>query len=341
MPLAIDIGTKAMHLVQGTARGKQVNVKKAFIEPLLSGLIQDGIIREFGGMELALKNLLQKYNIRDKYCSLTINGNHIYTRDIVIPKGKPEVMRDVVTFEISSSMNELKELAVEYVVSRKPVEGKPEMVNVRASAMQVAYVNDYYKLLKNCKLTPVALDIHPNAMTKAISGREINDRLPKENESFLVLDIGAVTSSAYIFNRGEIIYSRIIPIGGLDIERYVAHRNEKESNGQQIQLDQLDLGLDAIRKDAGLADAVRPMITTVNDGVQRILQYLSGRLQGERVTTVYLCGRTALFQGLDQTLSETLNIGTETLQKLSQVTLPAGVPIAPYINVIGALIRLD
>lgn len=32
MPLAIDIGTKAMHLVQGTARGKQVNVKNVKVK---------------------------------------------------------------------------------------------------------------------------------------------------------------------------------------------------------------------------------------------------------------------------------------------------------------------
>jgi len=341
MPIAIDIGTRAMHLVQGTARKNQVTVKRAIIEPMPAGLVQDGIIREFGGLELALKNLLQKYSIRDKACSLTINGNHIYMRDLVVPNGKPKVMQDVVTFEVQSSMNTTKDISVSYVLSKQPVPDRPEMVNVKAGAIQMEYVNDYHKLLRNCKLKPVALDIHPNAMTKAIAGREINDRPTRDNGSILVIDIGAVTSSAYIFNKGEIIYSRIIPIGGLDIERYVAQRNEKETGDRQILIDRLDLSLDAVRQDIGLADAARPLVTTVNDGVQRILQYISSRLQNERVNVIYLGGRTATFAGLDRTLAETFGIATETIQKLSQVTMPPNVPVAPFLNAIGALIRLS
>ncbi|MDW7656055.1 MAG: pilus assembly protein PilM [Bacillota bacterium] len=341
MPIAIDIGTRAMHLVQGTARKDQVTVKKAIIEPLQSGLIQDGIIREFGGMEMALRNMLQKYGIKDKACSLTINGNHIYSREIVVPRGKPKVMQDVVSFEVQASMNSTKDMAIEYVMSKQPVPDRPEMVNVRASAIQVEYVNDYYKLLKNCKLTPVALDIHANAMAKALAGREINDRPIKDNGSILVLDIGGVTTSSYIYSKGEIIYSRILPIGGIDIERYISQRNEKETGDRQLMIDRLDLSLDSVRQDAGLADAARPLVTTISDGVQRILQYLASRLQNDRVSVIYLCGRTASFTGLDRTLAETFGLTTETIQKLSQVTMPPNVPIAPYVNAIGALIRLS
>ncbi|NLM78589.1 MAG: pilus assembly protein PilM [Ruminococcaceae bacterium] len=342
MSIAIDIGTKAMHLVQGAVHKKnQVTIKRAVIEPLPSGMVQDGIIREFGGLEMTVKNMLQKYSIKDKNCSLTINGNHIYSRDVVIPRGKPAVMKDVATFEVMSSMNTTKDMSVEYVVSKQPVPDRPEMVNVRASAMQLDYVNDYHKLLKNCKLRAEALDIHANAITKSIAGREINGRPIRDNESVLVLDLGAVTSSAYIFNKGEIIYSRIIPVGGLDIERFIAQRNEKESGERQLLLDQLDLSLNTLRQDPGLADVVRLLVSTVNEGVQRILQYLASRLQDARVSTVYLCGRTATYKGIDRTLAETFNLQTETIQQLSQVILPEGVPVAPYINAIGALIRQD
>jgi type IV pilus assembly protein PilM len=341
MSIAIDVGTRALHLVQGSVRKNQVSVRRALIEPIPSGLIQDGMIREFGGMEMALKNMLQKYQIRDKSCSLTINGNHIYTRDLVIPRGKPKVMQDVVSFEVQSSMNTTKDLAVEYVVSKQPVLEQPEMVIVRASAMQVEVVNDFHKLLKNCRLSPVALDIHPNAMGKIMTDREVNDRPVLHNGSILILDMGAVTTSAYIVNKGEFIYSRIIPIGGMDIERYITQRNEKETGENQVLIDRLDLSLDSIRKDEGLADATRPLVTTVNEGVQRMLQYLSSRLQNEPVSMIYLCGRTATYSGLDKTLAETFGIATETIQKLSEVQMPSGVPLAPYINAIGALIRWD
>ena len=37
--------------------------------------------------------------------------------------------------------------------------------------------------------------------------------------------MGAVTTTAYIITNGEITYSRIIPSGGIDIERYVTAHN--------------------------------------------------------------------------------------------------------------------
>ena len=341
MPIAIDLGTRAMHMVHGSVHKNRVDIQKAVIEPLSTGLMQDGIIREFGGMEMALRNMLNKNGAGDRTCYLTINGNHIYSRDLVVPRGKPKVMQDVVAFEVQSSMNSAKEMAVEYIISRQKVADRPEMVNVHASAMQIEYINDYHKLLKNCRLSPGGLDIHPNAISKVITGHEINDRPMREGTSTLILDIGGVTTSAYIINKGEVIYNRIIPSGGIDIERFVLQNNEKQPADRQILIDRMDLSLDRIRQDTALADAARPMVTTINDGVQRILQYLASRLQNERVQQIYLCGRTATYAGLDRTLGETFGIQTETIQKISQVSMPANVPIAPFVNAIGAMIRLS
>ena len=341
MPIAIDFGTRAIHLVQGTAKKKQVTIRKAVIEPLPSGLFQDGIIREFSGMELALKNTLQKFGIRDRSCHVTINGNHIYTRDLVTPRGKPKVMQDVVKFEIQSAMNSTKEMAVDFVALKTPVADQPGMINVRASAVLSEYVNDYHKLLKSCRLSPASLDIHSNALLKAVAGKTINNQSVESGGSVMIIDMGGVTSSAYVYNRGEVIYSRIIPIGGLDLERFVYQRNEQQNGHGQVSIEQLDLSLETLRQDDALADALRPMVTTINDGVQRILQYLSSRLQDEKVSRIFLCGRTATYRGLDKTMAETFGLPTETIETISTVKMPANEPVAPYINAIGALIRLD
>ena len=340
MPISIDVGTRALHLVEGKVKGNRVDIRKAVIEPIATGLIQDGIIREMSGVEVALRNLLKKNGISDHSCYLTINGNHIYTRELTVPRNKPKVMHDVVFFEVQSSMGANKEVAVEFVASKQAVQDRPDLISVKASAIQIDVVNDYHKLLRNCHLAPSGLDIHANAMVKALAGREINGKQLKEGIATLILDIGGVTSSAYIYRNGEVIYSRIIPIGGLEIERYVLQHNEKQTGEQQLLIDKIDLSLDSIRKNSDLADAVRPIVTTINDGVQRLLQYMGSRMQNERISQIYLCGRTAIFSGLDRTLSETFGVQTETISKMSHVTLPANISIAPFVNSIGALIRL-
>jgi Tfp pilus assembly PilM family ATPase len=50
--------------------------------------MQDGIIREFGGREMALKTMLAKNRINDRNCIVTMNGSHIYTRELDVPNTK-------------------------------------------------------------------------------------------------------------------------------------------------------------------------------------------------------------------------------------------------------------
>ncbi|HAL73925.1 MAG TPA: hypothetical protein DCM45_02385 [Clostridiales bacterium] len=341
MSIAIDFGTRALHLVQGQASKTSVSIRQAFIDPLPSGLMQDGIIREFGGVEMALKTMLAKNRINDRNCIVTINGSHIYTRELDVPNTKGKILDEVVTFEVQSSMSATKEIAVEYTVTKQKVPNKPDMVHVRASAMQVDYINDYAKLLRNCGLTPVAMDIHPNAICKVIANTEINDRPIREGVSVMFLDIGAVTSTAYIITNGEITYTRIIPTGGIDIERYVMTRNNDAAASEQLDISKLDLSLQSLRSDEPLGNAVRPMVTTVNDGIQRIQQFLSGRLQNGRVDMIYLYGRTSIYNNLEKTLGEAFGVQTETIRKIGKVTMPANVPIAPFVNAIGAMIRME
>jgi hypothetical protein len=56
----------------------------------------------------------------------------------------------------------------------------------------------------------------------------------------------------------------------------------------QIDISKLDLSLQSLRNDEPFGNAVRPMVTTVNDGIQRIQQFLSGRLQNGRVDMIYI-----------------------------------------------------
>ena len=149
MSIAIDFGTRALHLVQGQASKTSVNIRQGFIDQLPSGLMQDGIIREFGGVEMALKTMLAKYHISDRNCIATINGSHIYTRELDVPNAKGKVLDDVVSFEVQSSMSTNKEIGVEYTITKQKIPDKPDLIRVRASAMQVDYINDYNKLLRN------------------------------------------------------------------------------------------------------------------------------------------------------------------------------------------------
>jgi len=339
MPISIDFGTRNLHIVSGQVNGKKISIDRMIMDTIPTGLVQDGIIRELGGLEMALKNMIDKNRIRERNCIITINGTHIYTRELDVPKADPKVMTNVVTFEVQNAMNGGKDVAVEYVISKQPIPDKPSMQKVRASAIQTDYILDYAKMLKNLKLKPVAMDIHPNAINKLLNERSINE-MERQDTNLMIIDMGCVTSTAYVISNGEIIYTRIIPIGGIDIERYIINHNNNEKADNQISLDRIDLSLNHLRINQTLGDAARPMVMSLTDGVNRIQQFLSGRMQGNKLDRIYIYGRSSLFPGIEETLTESLNIKVERIRKLSGVSFPSDLEIAPFLNSIGALIRL-
>ena len=341
MPIAIDIGARAMHLVQGKAGKKDVVIKRALIEPLPPGLMKDGVIQEYGGLEMALRNMLIKYKIRDKACILTINGSHIYSRELDVPGGKEKVVDNIVTFEVNSTLNSGKDVAVEYVKAKQPVPDRPDMIHVRASAMQVEYINSYRNLLKNSGLSPLALDIHSNAVVKAVADTVINQKANVADQAMLLIDIGCETTTAYVFIGGDMIYSRIINAGGVDVDRFINNSNEVLPPDRQIEASDINLSLANLRSDDNLATALRPLVNNINEGVQRIQQFVAGRMQGKRLEQAFLFGRTALYEDFDQTLSDAFGFKAETITRLDKVVMPSDEPVAPYINAIGALIRND
>lgn len=339
MPIAIDIGTRNIHLVIGTVSGNRVNIERAVMETIPTGLVQDGIIREFGGLEIAMRNMLQKNKIREKACTITINGSHIYTREIDVPKAAPKVLSNVVTFEVQNAMNSNKETVVEFVASKQQNADKPTLLHVRASAINTEYILDYGKLLSNLKLKPVAMDIHPNAINKLTNNRSINSPTTIEN-NIMLIDIGCVSSTAYVISNGDITYTRIIPLGGIDVERYCINHNNNEKPEKHIDLDRLDLSLNNLRMNQALGDAVRPLVLSLTDGVNRIQQFLSGRIQGNKIERIYIYGRGSTFKGFEETLTESMNMPVERVKSLSDVRFPSEIDPAPFLNAIGALIRL-
>lgn len=338
MPIAIDFGTRNIHLVSGTASGNRVSVDRLIMEGIPAGLVQDGVIREFGGLVIACKNMLDKYKIREKNCIVTINGNHIYTRELDVPKAAPKVLSNVVAFEVQNAMNSTKDFCVEYVASKQQNADKPNLIHVRASAIQTEFVLDYGKLLSELKCKPYAMDIHPNAITKLMSGRAINDQTSPET-NIMLIDIGCVSTTAYVISNGEIAYTRIIPIGTVDIDRYVFNYNNDQKLEAQINLDGINLSLNNLRVNQPLGDAVRPLVLALTDGVNRIQQFLSGRIQGNKVEKIYIYGRGSTFEGFEETLTESMGLKVERIKHLSGVSIPAGSDPAPFLNAIGALIR--
>lgn len=342
MILSIDIGSRNLHILEGKVSNHVVEFGRTAVEPVANGSVVDGIVRDHAGLEVAFRSALAKKGIRGGKVVLTTNSSHVFQKDLEVPVAKPKDVADMVRFEVLQSVGSGKDMVVEFVTAgeTKNPEGT-KLTRIRAAALQKEFISEYYEILKNLKLTPVALDIHLNAISKLFKGAAVNGR-PLAGRSILLVDLGASTSGVYILTDGEIVYSRMLPTGDKDLESVVKQRmNVTEAQGALASAVEADFSLEALRGDAALADAVRPYFNAVSDGIQRIIQYHKGRFDNFLLEDVFLFGGAAKYKGVDATLANMLGQGVETIQTVDRIKAPAGVHISDFINAAGAMIRLE
>lgn len=340
MLLSIDFGTRNLHIVEGRVTGRTVEIKRAAVEPGAPGAISDGLIKDHAGLEVSLRSALARKGFKTGGVVLTVNSSHVFQKELELPQAKPKDLADMVRFEMLTSMGSGKDMVVEFVQAgeTKNAEGT-KLLKIRAAALLKETIADYFTVLKNVKLGAVAFDIHQNAVTKLFSGASVNGR-KLAGRSALLVDLGATTSTVYIFRNDEFLYSRLLPIGDQEIDRFLSQRRAAaDSSGRSAT--EPDFTVEALRADAELADAVRPYFNAVSDGITRIIQYQKARVDDFIAEDILLFGGAAKYPGIDSTLASILGQSVETIASVDRIKAPPGVRISDFINAAGAMIRLD
>jgi len=341
MILSIDMGSHNLHLVEGRVRDRTVEIVHATVQPMAQGTLVDGVVKDHAGIEMAIRSALAKNSFRSTGTIVTINSTQILIKELEIPVAGPKETADMVRFEILQSSGGSKDLVVQSVSSGTSTTPKGAKVSkVHAMALQQELVSDYYQMLKNVKLSPIALDVHQNALVKLFSGGLVNDR-PMEGRSVILVDLGATSTSVYIFTNGILAYSRLLPVGCSEVERYLILQRNGEGADHGKSLSDFDLTVDALRANTELADIVRPFFNMVSDGIQRIIQYHKGRIDSFAPDDIFLFGGATAYKGMPQTLGSILNMSVEAIRTMSRIQAPKDVRIADFINACGAMIRLD
>ena len=168
--ISIDMASSNLRLVQGSYNKKSrlLQIEKSSIIPLEAETITDGVISDQFGVVMSLKNTLAKLDISAKKAILTTEGSFLHTKDLELPAVKADQLRDMVQYEILGQGGTSKDMLVEYIIYGSFVdeESKQTKYRVRATAIPRDIAVDLRELMKTGALSPIALDVNPNAVRK-------------------------------------------------------------------------------------------------------------------------------------------------------------------------------
>ncbi len=346
--ISMDIGDKNIKLIEGKKRGDALEVNKAVIAPVPEGTLEDGRIKDIFSLKEAIKDILVQNKIKASKVTLTIQSTSVITRELNLPLSKEEDMRNMVAFEIEQYLPILaSEYVIEYTYIDKFIEDDVKKAKVRVAAMPNNIVNEYYNLLKDIGLKPVALDIHSNAVSKLFAkNRLLNREFSLMEKTFALIDLGYQSLNVHILSNGQLSFSRIISLGGLDIDKDISFNYSislKDSEIKKIKEGYLNQDTDVMSLKS-LSYIIKTNVDTWISEMQKIFRYYISRDTGNRIDTIYLFGGSSSIIGLDEYIEQVLNIKTERISKIEAVKLKKwakDADIALFINTLGGMIRYD
>lgn len=338
--LSFDIGARNLHLVEGFVKGNAVWVLNGINVELPKGTITDGVIINKEALSLAMQEAASRIGTSSIGAIITINTNNVLIREFEVPAGNPKELEGMIKSEVAQYFSISDSDIVEY---RKIAEFEDQgirKVKVRAGVMNREVAADYYNLLLGLKLKPLALDIHPNVISKLFTAETILNGQSLGLKNIILLDIGYSGTMIYLLAQGSLELFRFTTFGFKAIDSLLSNVlivNEEEA--EKIRIDSLAENKDL--EDNKAYTTVRPLYGELLEELRKVIQFFQSRSGSKKMDDIVLMGGGASLAGLIPVISQGLGVETGKLSEINTVTLnDSRINLGTAVYAAGALIRL-
>jgi type IV pilus assembly protein PilM len=242
--VGLDIGSQTIKVVEVTGSGSGLRVTAFGMDKTPLGTISQGVVTDPKTLGAAIKALLNKSGVkaRGKCVSAASGAAAVVVRVIEVPKMSLSELAETMKWEVERHIPfSATDVEMSYQKIDDPVvdadEANPNMEVLLACA-QRDMVFQHLETLKAAGLTPVAIDVEPLAVGRALinlSSQGLKDK------NVVVVNLGASMTDVGIFKQATLRFPRTIPLGGDNFTQAVADRlglpmdaaeDEKKQNGK-------------------------------------------------------------------------------------------------------------
>ncbi|HJN84786.1 MAG TPA: pilus assembly protein PilM [Patescibacteria group bacterium] len=272
-----------------------------------------------------LKELVKEAGVEGKDVIASLPVHSVFSSIIAIPKVKDELeTRSLVRRQAEKLLPlPLAEMIIDYqliddknikdsgdkgsaakeektlVAEKNEATGRAdENVRVMITGAQKTMVSTYTKIFQNAGLDLMSLETEPFALIRSMIG---DDKSP-----IMILDLGAFRTNMTIVENGIPFINRSIKVGGGSVTQAIA--NQMSISIEEAEQVKYDLHASGSAIPKAVVDLFQPIVHEVNYAMEVFVK--SEISKNQHVEKVILTGGSALLPGLDQFLTEQLNVRT-------------------------------
>ena len=309
-PIALDIGSTFIKLVQLKGSGKNFTLSKFGTVALPPEVIVEGAVMDANRVSEAIKELLTAQKVKTKDVVLSVSGSSVIIKRVSISDMTDEELAESIKWEAEQYIPfSIDDVNVDFQkLGPGATEGQADVLLV---AVKKDKINDYVNLVKDAGLEPVVVDVDAFALANMY---ELNYEM--EAGITALLNIGASVTNINILRDGVSIFTRDITVGG---NRYA------EALQRDVGLSYDDAEKAKHGEPVGGADAeqVSSIIASVTEdivgNVQQSFDFFRSTTGSDQVSRVLVCGGCAKIPDFTRTLSERLEVPVETVNPFKNI----------------------
>jgi type IV pilus assembly protein PilM len=220
--LGLDIGSNYIKIVEARLSKDRAVVTALGVMPTPSDTVDNNVILDPVGLGAAIRKLLDQCGVKTKKVVSTIaSQSSLVVRIIPVPKMSRSELEETMKWEVERHVPfQPGEIIRDFQPLTRP-EDVPEggQMEVLLAVAQDGFVNQHVAALKAAGLEPVAIDIQPLALSRALLDLANGDRPTGE---VAVVNLGANVSEIDIYRNGTLAFTRALPLAGNTFTRAIS-----------------------------------------------------------------------------------------------------------------------
>ncbi len=244
--VSLDIGSSDIKIVEGQVKGGKLKVYNMRKIKSPEDIIQDGELFNEESILLKLKEEMKTSRVRTKNIALVSSSSTIISREIIVPYVENnEELKTLVNYEIEQFLAiNLNNYVIQFMRLEEVMVDEVRKQKIFTIIYPKNLIESYRNLAEKLLLNPYALDISNNSIRKLSSIADIyNVDLINKEESILYLDLGYKSVDLSIVNNNKLEFIRVMPIGGIEIDRFIADFNGiSMEEAEEIKKTQVEVG---------------------------------------------------------------------------------------------------
>ena len=301
-PIALDIGSTFIKLVQLKGSKGAYQLSKFGMVPLPPEVIVEGAVMDAGRVVDAIKELITAQNVKAKEAVISVSGSSVIIKRISVSDTTEEELTESIKWEAEQYIPfSIEDVNVDFQkLGPGTAEGQADVLLV---AVKKDKINDYVNLVKEAGLEPVVMDVDAFALANMYElNYEMNTGITA------LLNIGASVMNISILKDGMSIFTRDITVGG---NRYT-EALQKEFGLSYEDAEKVKRGTIAEGLDAGNVASVMSSVTEDIVGeTQRSFDFFRSTTGSDSVSRVLVSGGCARIGNFISALSERIGIPVE------------------------------